>query len=50
MKTVERPEKIIAEMMVLRLAGGKFLERFVGDQSSTRREAARRIGMVRRLL
>jgi hypothetical protein len=50
MKTVDRPLKIMAEMMVFLLAGGKFLVRFAGDQSSKRREAARRMGMVRRLL
>ena len=50
MKTVLRPEKIMAEMMAFRLAGGKLRARLVGDQSSMRREAARRMGMVRRLL
>jgi hypothetical protein len=49
-KTVLRPEKIMAMMMELRDAGGKFLAKFSDDQSSTRSEATSRMGMVRRLL
>jgi hypothetical protein len=47
---VLRPEKIMAAIMGLRDSGGKFFARFADDQSSTRREAERRMGIVRRLL
>lgn len=50
MKTEERPEKIMARIRLFLCAAGKFLERFSEDQSSMKREATRRIGMVRRLL
>ena len=50
MKTVMKPETIMAVMMLLREEGGKLRDRFSGDQSSISREAARRMGMVRRLL
>lgn len=50
MKTVERPEKTMAAMMLLREAGGKFLRMFSPDQFSRRAVAARRRGMERTLL
>ncbi len=49
-KTEERPEMIIIDMTVLRVAGGKFLTMFSDDQFSSTKEQTRRIGMVRRLL
>jgi len=50
MKTLERPDMTIAAIMLLRWLAGKFFATFAEDQSSTKREATRRIGMVRRLL
>ena len=50
MKTDDKPEKTMEAMMLLRLAAGKFLFRFALDQSSTKREQMRRIGIERRLL
>jgi len=50
MKTDDRPEKIMAAKMGLRCSAGKLRPRFAEDQSSTRREAMMRMGIVRRLL
>lgn len=50
MKTVPSPVRTMAMMRLVRVAGGKFFWRFTEDQSSTRREAMTRIGIVRRLL
>ena len=49
-KTEDKPEKIMAIMIVLRVSIGKFLMTLADDQSSTTIEATRRIGIVRRLL
>jgi hypothetical protein len=50
MKTVDMPEMTMTMMTVLRCSGGKFFWMFAEDQSSTRIDATRRMGMVRRLL
>jgi hypothetical protein len=49
-KTDDRPEKIMAAMIVLRVSMGKFLRTLADDQSSTAMEATNRMGMVSRLL
>lgn len=49
-KTEERPEKTMAKMRLFLFSMGKFFATFSDDQSSTRREATSRIGIVRRLL
>ena len=49
-KTEDKPEKIMAIMIVLRVSIGKFWMTLADDQSSTTIEATRRIGIVRRLL
>jgi hypothetical protein len=50
MKTVDRPEKIMAMKMLLRAAAGKFKEMFSAVQFSTTSEQTTRMGMERRLL
>jgi len=50
MKTVQRPDTIMAVMTELRLSGGKHLETLADDQSSTNSEAAMRMGTVSKLL
>jgi hypothetical protein len=50
MNTEERPEMNIARIIEFLCMAGKFLERLLGDQSSRKRDAKRRIGIVRRLL
>ena len=50
MKIDAIPVKIMAMTMAFRDSGGKFFAIFTDDQSSATREAARRIGMVSRLL
>lgn len=49
-KMEERPVKIMAPKIPLRESSGKFLFKLTEDQSSTMKEAARRTGIVRRLL
>lgn len=50
MKTEDRPEKIMAMTMLLRVSAGKFFMTLTEDQSSTTREQTKRTGMVSRLL
>jgi formate-dependent nitrite reductase membrane component NrfD len=50
MKTVERPEIIIAVITLFLLSRGKFFETFSDDQSSRRREQTKRTGIVNKLL
>jgi hypothetical protein len=50
MKTDERPDRTMARMMLLRESAGKLRARFALDQSSTKMEAMRSTGIVRRLL
>ena len=50
MKIDASPVKIIAMTMAFRESSGKFLAMLAADQSSTNNDAARRIGIVRRLL
>lgn len=50
MKTADRPDTSIAVMTLDLVSTGKFFSTFVDDQSSRRREHARRTGIVSRLL
>ena len=50
MNTVDNPDRIMANIMPLRSAGGKFWVTFAGDQSSRKPEQTMRTGIERRLL
>ena len=50
MNTEESPENTIARTMLLRRSVGKFFVTFSDDQSSTKNEANKRIGIDKRLL
>lgn len=50
MKMDAAPVKIMALMIALRAFRGKFLAMFMADQSSTRRDDPKNMGIVKRLL
>lgn len=50
MKTEDKPEKIMAMNMRFLCRGGKLLAMLVEDQSSTKSEAAMRMGIDKTLL
>lgn len=50
MKIDDKPVKIMAPKIPFLVLGGKFLSRFEDDQSSARREAIIKMGIVSRLL